>query len=346
MDPPLELALLDRDPMRLGELLAEQKPYFEPGTGYAYHALTFALYLDQIVRRVDHKWRSLSQYFREEIAEPFGIDINIGLPKPLQYRAARITVDKELDLASFDDIPGFTGNKDFLKLTFQPNIDLQKIVHINHPDIKKLPIGSTHGFGTAQGLAKIYGIIANGGSLGDQRLLSPEIISKSQIPISFGPDKVFLADILIFSIGFQLFGTVENSDKPTFVFGHTGYGGQLGLADTQYKVGMAYTTSFCHSDDGFIQEPERMMPVYDALMSCGNHPSNTSTANVFKGETTDSTHVPLTSPQCRQLNQDISPSDNLMSAFTSAHIRLNIWNDMLPQRCLHVHPSTSNPTET
>ena len=33
--------------------------------------MTFGLYLDQIVRRVDEKHRSLSEYFKEEIAEPF-----------------------------------------------------------------------------------------------------------------------------------------------------------------------------------------------------------------------------------------------------------------------------------
>lgn len=42
----------------------------------------------------------------------------------------------------------------------------------------------------------------------------------------------------------------------------------MGLADTQYQVGVAYTTSFCHTDDVFTREPERFMPVYGALMDC------------------------------------------------------------------------------
>ena len=41
------------------------------GKKFGYHASTFALYLDQIVRRVDPKGRSLAQYFHEEMAQPF-----------------------------------------------------------------------------------------------------------------------------------------------------------------------------------------------------------------------------------------------------------------------------------
>ena len=42
------------------------------GTAQGYHTLTFGLYADQLVRRVDPKHRSLSQFFQEEIAQPHG----------------------------------------------------------------------------------------------------------------------------------------------------------------------------------------------------------------------------------------------------------------------------------
>ena len=34
--------------------------------------MTPGLYLNELVRRVDKKGRTLSQYFHDEIAEPFG----------------------------------------------------------------------------------------------------------------------------------------------------------------------------------------------------------------------------------------------------------------------------------
>ena len=46
--------------------------FFHLGSEFGYHPLTFGLYLDAIIRRVDSKRRSLSEYFREEIAKPLG----------------------------------------------------------------------------------------------------------------------------------------------------------------------------------------------------------------------------------------------------------------------------------
>lgn len=66
------MALILQDPEKLGHILANQKPLWKPGTNHGYHPVTFAIYLDQIVRRADPKGRTLSKYFEEEIAKPFG----------------------------------------------------------------------------------------------------------------------------------------------------------------------------------------------------------------------------------------------------------------------------------
>ena len=63
---------LHTQPQKLGVILAEQRPLWPVGSGVGYHAISFGLYLDQIVRRVDPQKRSLAKYFREEIAIPFG----------------------------------------------------------------------------------------------------------------------------------------------------------------------------------------------------------------------------------------------------------------------------------
>lgn len=42
------------------------------GTAQGYHTLTYGLYADQLVRRVDPKHRSLGDFFQQEIAQPFG----------------------------------------------------------------------------------------------------------------------------------------------------------------------------------------------------------------------------------------------------------------------------------
>lgn len=54
----------------MSAVIEKQKPNWEIGTGAGYHAMTYGWLIDQIIRRVDHKNRSLGQFFDEEIAKP------------------------------------------------------------------------------------------------------------------------------------------------------------------------------------------------------------------------------------------------------------------------------------
>jgi hypothetical protein len=57
---------------RVSKVLANQKPLWEPGSIQGYHAITFGIYIDQIVRRIDPKKRNVTQFFEDEIAKPLG----------------------------------------------------------------------------------------------------------------------------------------------------------------------------------------------------------------------------------------------------------------------------------
>ena len=60
------------------ERLAAEQPFWEPGTRNGYHMITFGWVVGELVRRVSG--RSLGTFFREEVAEPLGLDFWIGLP--------------------------------------------------------------------------------------------------------------------------------------------------------------------------------------------------------------------------------------------------------------------------
>ena len=47
-------------------------PFFNPGAQHGYHLLTFGLYINEIIMRIDPQHRTLDQFFLEEIAEPLG----------------------------------------------------------------------------------------------------------------------------------------------------------------------------------------------------------------------------------------------------------------------------------
>ena len=67
--------------------LAAAEPWWQPGTAQGYHMVTFGFILGEVVRRVTG--RTIGQYLRTEIAEPLGIDVHIGLPRPSTTGAPR-----------------------------------------------------------------------------------------------------------------------------------------------------------------------------------------------------------------------------------------------------------------
>jgi len=53
-------------------IIERQIPNWTPGTESGYHAITFGWLIDQLVRRVDPKGRSLAQFVRDEITQKYG----------------------------------------------------------------------------------------------------------------------------------------------------------------------------------------------------------------------------------------------------------------------------------
>ena len=69
-------------------------------------------------------------------------------------------------------------------------LHFQLLVCRMRPDVNQLWNASAFGYGNAHGLAKIYGILANGGSSNGKKLLSPETIELLSKKVKSGKDKV------------------------------------------------------------------------------------------------------------------------------------------------------------
>ena len=61
---------------------------------------------------------------------------------------------------------------------------------MNKPDWRAIPCGSSHGFGTAESLAKLHGILANGGVFNGKQVLSEKSISALEEPALAGVDQM------------------------------------------------------------------------------------------------------------------------------------------------------------
>ena len=176
--------------------LAAQKPFKEPGSAQGYHALTYGWLVGEVIRRVDG--RSTGQYFKEEIAEPFGIDFQIGLNENEFDRCADMIMQlddgKASPLELIKYVPKFILPKRFwdlkdsieggdFKKAFASRIE-DEVGYHNSADWRMAEVPSANGHGTAESLAKLYGILSNGGQRDDYSIMKPETLAYATTPLS------------------------------------------------------------------------------------------------------------------------------------------------------------------
>jgi len=236
--------------------LEKQKPFREPGLSQGYHAMTFAWLVGEIIRRIDG--RMPGDYFKEEIAEPFNLDFHIGLSEDNIHRCADVGY-KRLDnlnpqLGFIKFIPNIFLNKDLnnLKETFISG-DFKKAFKSdrldkdgpNSLDWRTAQIPAANGHGTAQSLAKLFGILSTGCQRDNIKILDNDTLTNSTKIHSSGPDTVLFGTILNFGYCFMLRGNEDNkvSFAPVFkenAFGHAGIGGSVAFGDSKNKIGYAF----------------------------------------------------------------------------------------------------------
>ena len=186
------------------EALEKQKPIREPGSSQGYHALTYGWLVGEIIKRVDG--RSVGKYFEEEIAVPFGIDFKIGLsPEDFSNCADMIMIERDdaqvFPLEKIKYIPSFLLPRQLKNMknaivggdfywAFQSLAQGAGLTGVNDPEWRCAEIPSANGHGSAEGLAKLYGILSSGGSRDNKKLISPQTLDLITTQISNGPDTV------------------------------------------------------------------------------------------------------------------------------------------------------------
>lgn len=232
--------------------LAEMEPFWTPGEGHGYHALTIGLLVSELFRRVDG--RSLRTFVREELCDAYGLDIHIGLPVSMSVRSSDVIAP--LDLSTQAYATEFT--------------DAQKAALMNpmmSPEVantvgwKAADLPSANGFATAEALALLYGALANDGMLGGKKLLSEKTLLDAIAPQTLRElDKVMSLEAQ-WANGFLL-NTSHLYGPDSSAFGHSGWGGSFAFADRNKGIGCAYTMNKMGAD--LIGDP-RAMSLVNAL---------------------------------------------------------------------------------
>ncbi len=220
--------------------LAEQEPWWEPGTKHGYHAMTYGWLVGEVVRRVAGK--TLGAYFRDEIAGPLGLDCHIGLD-PKHF--ARVS---DLQPAP----PPAPGEPNlFAEAVNHPESLIAKVLAnppnmlapgtVNTPQWRKAEIPAANAHTTARHLARVYGAVSRGGEVDGVRVLTPVSIERAHTEQARGPDAVLGVSTRI-ALGFMMSQALPGASMGPnpHTFGHPGAGGSLGFADPTAKIGFGY----------------------------------------------------------------------------------------------------------
>lgn len=217
------------DPEKINALLLAQEPLFEPGTTSGYHALTFGPLVGEVVRLASG--RSLGRFFREEIAEPLGLDFHIGLPESEEARVAEMIAPAEKP-----EVSSFASNPVQRLALGNPATDPEVP---NQRAWRAAEIPSANGQSDARSLARAYDLLASGGALSGVALLSADTLERAVAVRIAGPDRVLGLD-MEWAAGF-----LRNRDAVIYgphpaAYGHSGFGGSFGFADPRAGLGVGY----------------------------------------------------------------------------------------------------------
>jgi CubicO group peptidase (beta-lactamase class C family) len=231
---------------RLAEVMARQRPAWEPGERQAYHAISLGFYEGELLRRIAPRHLSLGRFFDEEIARPLGLDFYIGLPEAIPDERLAPLEPPSL-WKRFTGIPlplvvAAMNRRSVLYRSLVANPGTTFYVDPHRVAVRSLEVPSGGGVGTARAIAKAYGVFASDGrELG----LKPETIDALKAPAIPSRrgffDECFRAPAQ-FSLGFM-----KPSDTFRFgrasAFGAPGAGGSMGYADPQIGLGYGYVTN-------------------------------------------------------------------------------------------------------
>jgi CubicO group peptidase (beta-lactamase class C family) len=231
---------------RLAEVMARQRPAWEPGERQAYHAISLGFYEAELLRRIDAPHRSLGRFFDEEIARPLGLEFYIGLPEAIpDERLAPLeppSLWKRLTGMPTPLVLAAMNRRSVLYRSLVANPGTAFYVDPHRVAVRSLEVPSGGGVGTARAIAKAYGVFASGGRELGLKPQTIDALKAPAIPSRRGFfDECFRAPAK-FSLGFM-----KPSD--TFRFGHAsafgapGAGGSMGYADPQIGLGYGYVTS-------------------------------------------------------------------------------------------------------
>ncbi|HEY41970.1 MAG TPA: beta-lactamase family protein [Dehalococcoidia bacterium] len=248
MPVPME-TLYDWD--KVVSLLAAEKPWWEPGKEWEYHALTSGFLVGELVRRITGN--TLGTFFQGEVAAPLSADFHIGLPEEHEPRVGEMIPPPEYKPGDPSYIPPDSV------LYRAMNFPFFSALNARDRAFRAAEIPAGNGHGNARSVARISAAVACGGELDDVHLLGLPTIEKALEEQYYGQPQSWPSPVR-FGLGFGLTSKeIPIGPNPRILY-WGGYGGSVVVMDIDAKLSCSYVMNKMGSTPNL-----RIVPIIGAL---------------------------------------------------------------------------------
>jgi CubicO group peptidase (beta-lactamase class C family) len=229
--------------------------------------------MQELLRRVDPKRRTLGQFFHDEIAIPLHLEFYIGLPPeiPDERLAVLKTLSRTRALLALRSTPPVLIRKMLPPRSLLRRSMLLADLDMNDRRSLEIELAAGNGVGTARAIARAYSAFAEGGvELGIPAATFARVTAPPEVT---GRLDEVLGVPSYFSLGFLRPGPDPFFGSSPRAFGAPGAGGSFGFADPDARLGYAYVMN---KMDFYLENDPREKAlrdaVYRAIARCTDRP--------------------------------------------------------------------------
>lgn len=213
------------------ERLAQQRPWWEPGTASGYHANNQGHLVGEVIRRITNT--TFKKFVADQIADPLGADFQIGARESEVSRIAPVVAPPRPEAGGPAPDPDSVAVKTFTGPRASATAS-------NSPEWRAADLGALNGHSNARGVMRVMRTLSLGGEAGGVRLLSPQTVEKVFEQQSDGVDLVLGAPFR-WGTGFCLGSPVVPYVPGGRTFFWGGWGGSLVVMDLDRRLTISYT---------------------------------------------------------------------------------------------------------
>jgi CubicO group peptidase (beta-lactamase class C family) len=221
---------------RAAARLAGQRPLWQPGTAFGYHAATIGILMEELVRRITGE--TLQSLYESVIRAPRDADFYLGLPASEDSRYVAVD-DVRPTAAQAEELAGRPPLDALAERVFDnfgvPDDRTPGGFSTNNVDFRRAGPAAVGGVGSARGLARLYADALPNAATPIARPETFRAMAQQQV---WGSDRTLNVP--------NAFGVVFMIPQPRMpfaglgAFGHDGAGGALAFADPSTDISFGY----------------------------------------------------------------------------------------------------------